>query len=1731
MKKRTNYIIAFVFLCLCIAALAFAAVAADGEADEAKTITIWYMKTRETTSDTTELDTSAYENGKQVVLAGEKFILPTTSTSDNIGKEGFQLVWYTEDGRTYKAGEEVSFDKDTKLYRCVAKEVYTMSDLNYAMSSDIKAAILMTDITTTEHISVRDQDQAVLILNGFTMNITKNGDIMGAHRSGNHVYGEGTMNITSHDGKVGEYYVFQNRSHGYNGNVSKTVIGRDVVINAPDFWLSQDWDSFHTHYPWLRVYGTVNVYGLVNCTVSGNRNSLNEIFETANVTITGPSLFRDIANRDNKKYFNNQGFELRIYGGTFNLPAEAANREFWTNDYTAEYENGGTTYYPYELNDNTRDKIKIDGGTFILPDNATPAISDYLTEDYISLMQINGNGILKHDNNSTYYVPYHTRVGYRFVFSKYETGELGTLTVTDLFKSSEVIYKYSVDTNEDGTVLTGINVYEGREVVEVAEDGTQTATVVYDKITDDFEFSFGLNSILFTKAEYTVDKKLNSLEVDGKTVQTVVPAGCEHSFDGITENSNCQHAAYADYTCSVCGHNVHFSWGERVGHNYTVIEHKEATLNSLGSRTYECVDCGDSVIKAYSLDPKNFDVPIKLRHDDGTFEDVTVKANEVFEFSTTGSGDDLIYSVSAIKAFGENSIRNIYGITIPQGILQIYITAENYEKYENVEYGVAVLTVAENSTIDILNIGNLRRIEKIVVEKNTNVTFGTSCTWYSPNGEKRKTNIMSTIDMSAGNHNVRFVSACFEDRDTLNTLKLGENATYDFGYKTFRNCSIEALNLHNTSKFIFSGSESFYGNDMTEIVFPDNLDLSIASNTFQSCKSLASVTFGENSNYAINSGAFLYCPIPKVVFAKNSTYLIKNRAFINEKLTELDMSAGNMTVTLDGEAFCCWQSNKKYCELTSIKFGENSTYSLAQSSLNDTSVTSLILAPNSTYIFKRYVINGGNNKTDFTTLDASADNINVTFEGDAFRDKTALEKLLVNGKNSTYKFDNHSFYNTKVKELVLGENSTYVIGNCFEKSLIETLDASAGGITLEAKAWSFGRSTFKNLLINGKNGNYTLKSESFKNSIVESITLGEGSTYVFENGCFGSVNTLVSIDAGASNMDVTFKDYVFCDKPSITTLNISGDNSNYNIGKEAFRKSSIGELKFGEGSTYTFGYKCFSGGTALETLDFTASNVTASFGNETFSGATGIKHIAFGGDSVYTVNDYAFCDKSSLITLDISGANSTYSFGREAFRKSSIGELKFGEGSTYTFGYKCFYGGTALEILDFTAANVTATFNNEVFSGVSSIKYLAFGEGSVYTIGNHAFNNAKAENSIVFSSTSTFSIGQRAFYANCFESIVFEDDVNVKFTGTEAFMDCTNTKCLYLGKNFQLDNYPFKRLRDLEKLVLMEGVKFKDDQTEEWFFEYMGCSDFSSPIVVYNHSREMVFPRGTFNECDGIILYTVTDDIGTNNEVFRGCTDGNGYKGFTVMLGIPHALKEGPIVSPTCTVPGGTTWAGDGCDCGIIFVGETLNINVYENKHNIKEDTVPARVDTYPVSPIPALGHVRGALITIEYNDGYLAPGVGKYDCERCLNAEGSYEEIANPIFESYGYSVSTYLDKPAMTQGFYVDYEAFENYRKVLPSFTFGIVIAGNPTGEEKQVLEVENGTVKTAGKAIFADMNIEDMSCFDMKVCGISDNNKSKNMIMCAYVFDGNSIKYIDDGGMTDSVVGRTYNSIANK
>lgn len=1688
MKKR--FLVLFLVLAI-VLALGIVAIAADGEATgtEGKDITISYVKDRSTFGSTSNLDTTAYSGGKQVVKAGEKFTLPTKSTEANTGAEGYQLIWYTVDGRTYKAGQEVSFEEDTFLFRCNAKECYTAAELGVALSDQnpTRSGILMADMEATAAIGFDDWDTVVMIMNGFNLNFSCNASgLIGNQRTQRHIYGEGTISAHNPDEKKGEYYFFNTHNHGYAGTNNRTVIGKDVTIDAPNYYLSGEGGDAVNHHVWTKVYGTVKCYGLFYTWSSGNRCPYYEFYDGCNVTFTGKQLYWDVSN--NK--FNYHAFDLAIYGGTFYLPAEAANQSFWTNDYleTVTNHDGTKTYTNVGLTQERKDNIIIYGGSFVTADGSVPAISEYIANTYAGGWRTNGDGIQNNKNTSIYEIPYLVRPGIKLEFTTYSESSLGTIKVTDYVGSSlsGKTFKYTVNKLEDGSY--DVIVYESRM------DGE---TEVWDVVSDELAVKYGLGGTIMVSYDLTRENlELYNFDANNQVYQTVVPADCEHSFTGAPVDATCQSVAYADYNCSVCAHNVYFSWGEKAPHAYEQTAKVEPTASAHGSTSFACSTCGDAKTYATTQDPATLEAKVTIKNDDGTFEEITVLATDVFEFSTIGGNGAYIYKVSAIKAFDEYSIRNIYGIVIPNGILYVNITTQNLESYNGVDCGLEVLETSENATITIHNFGNLSCLKTFKVGKGTNIVIESKASYYSPSGENRSTSKLETVDFSAGNMNVTVMGGAFQDRPVSNLL-LGANSTYDFQYDSFRNIKATELEIPSPISLI-CGSNAFRDADFTALKFPDGTadamnTFTFGSECFRYCP-IASLEFGQYGTYKICGGAFQNMKLNGAIeFAPNSSYEIQSWAFSNNTITAFDFSAGNLKVTVTDSGLRNWEGE------TDFIFGENSTYVFNGASIGKTGVTKFTLAANSTYTFNDNFLA---DNTTFTELDASADNITIIFNARCFNGRSAF-KTLTFGKNATLTFNEDCFKGTAVEGLEFGENYTLTFnGNSMRNFAITELNIKKGSTVTFGGNWANG-STIETLNLAG-DSNYTFNNGSFNyTTTFTELVFQENTTCRFKDWALNNNSNITKIDLSANGVNVTLDGSALRNSTTLTTVLLNGSNATYVINNNAFRDSkAIATLRIdGEESTYTFnGNDNFYSVTITELV--LGKNSTYTFGQWMFTGSAELKRLDASADGVnVTFGQNSFKSESTLTELLINGKNATYTFMYESFREcSGLTEIVLGEGSTYDFKEGCFIGTNNFTRFDGSASGITANIGNYLFQNRSKLAEVTFGPNSSYTIGKYAFSGTVPTNDVVFAGTSSFSFGQEAFRYADFASITFEDGCDVTFTASGAFMDCDKATSLYIGKDIAITNNPFKNLKALEELYIMSGVT----HANEYEFENAGSSDFSTPLYVYNHSLDLSFNKGMFNNCDGIILYTATNNIGTRGDVFTNCSDGTGYKAWTVYLGIPHPdLVKGEI-APTCEGNGYDTYVCDcGYDCGF-YLTETSTIYKYENKHNITSTTEWAEeYGTYEVIVLDPAGHdTLGELIYVVY-ESYLEKGNGTFICSTC-----GKEHVANgtvdAIFEFLGYSTNS--NNTQFSVGYTINHDMLNQYERLTGNkLAYGVFAAITSKLDGKAPLDesvtapvIHTELPRTVGKG----ENETPLYAFDLIVRGFNENYLDLGMSMGAYV-----------------------------
>jgi hypothetical protein len=535
-----------------------------------------------------------------------------------------------------------------------------------------------------------------------------------------------------------------------------------------------------------------------------------------------------------------------IYGGTFHLPAAAATEAFWSTD------NLSTT--SETLSNTNKDLINIMGGTFILADGSKPAIDNYLAESYIGSV---GDGrtwtslsnILNLAGDAYAYIDYKIPSAYGFKFVK-----SGSVTLTD--KAGTGLggtYYYTVNKTSDGSAIDTISLYS---------DSAKTVPFTY------FQIKRGNNGLLFSFAG--TSEKLELANQNGK--YAVVPdTSCEHEYGVVETGATCTVAKYLTYTCSKCSHSYIENTSELAEHDYKYVSTvKEATSTALGIKSYKCSSCADEKTYPYSFDPTNLDVTVTIRKDDDTFETKVVKASEVFEFSIDQFVDSKIYTISGIKALSGYSIRNIYGVTIPVGIIYLDITVDNYEKHNNVEYGLSELIIADGVDLYINNFGNLRRLKTIKIG-NAIVEFCRSASYYNPNNQKRYSSVLETLDISTAGANIKLGTSAFNGR-SLKYLVLGDGCVYDFGSSCFAGTKIEALDLTKNSQYIF-GSNSFENTQLTEVIIPDNAThLKFSSSVFTNCSKLTYFQVGRN--FKINTSSCfsgLYY-VQKIVILEGVTF-------------------------------------------------------------------------------------------------------------------------------------------------------------------------------------------------------------------------------------------------------------------------------------------------------------------------------------------------------------------------------------------------------------------------------------------------------------------------------------------------------------------------------------------------------------------------------------------------------------------------------------------------------------------------------------------------------------------------------------------------------------------------------------------------------------------------------------------------------------------------------------------
>ncbi|MBR2025060.1 MAG: hypothetical protein IKA02_04570, partial [Clostridia bacterium] len=130
-----------------------------------------------------------------------------------------------------------------------------------------------------------------------------------------------------------------------------------------------------------------------------------------------------------------------------------------------------------------------------------------------------------------------------------------------------------------------------------------------------------------------------------------------------------------------------------------------------------------------------------------------------------------------------------------------------------------------------------------------------------------------------------------------------------------------------------------------------------------------------------------------------------------------------------------------------------------------------------------------------------------------------------------------------------------------------------------------------------------------------------------------------------------------------------------------------------------------------------------------------------------------------------------------------------------------------------------------------------------------------------------------------------------------------------------------------------------------------------------------------------------------------------------------------------------------------------------------------------------------------------------------------------DPIMTFVGYSAK--IDGDKICVGYTIDKESLAVYEaKTGKTLAFGVTAAVVADGVVQY--QPVNSDLSANGTAIVAEVDSEYVG-FDFILSGFTSAHYEKNLVMCAYVYDGSNVLYVDLGGCNEYATPFTFDSIA--
>ena len=157
------------------------------------------------------------------------------------------------------------------------------------------------------------------------------------------------------------------------------------------------------------------------------------------------------------------------------------------------------------------------------------------------------------------------------------------------------------------------------------------------------------------------------------------------------------------------------------------------------------------------------------------------------------------------------------------------------------------------------------------------------------------------------------------------------------------------------------------------------------------------------------------------------------------------------------------------------------------------------------------------------------------------------------------------------------------------------------------------------------------------------------------------------------------------------------------------------------------------------------------------------------------------------------------------------------------------------------------------------------------------------------------------------------------------------------------------------------------------------------------------------------------------------------------------------------------------------------------------------------------------------FANGITAEGVYTLGCTNDGCGANSKTTVA-PVFVAKGYSTNT--DKNAINGGYSVDLDSLALYERLIGELKYGIIIANANSFGEKTFLDQDNKV--NSDKALQVEMD-KQYASFDCSINFGTNTGIDLDLIICAYVIEGDTVTYIQSSTGDDVTIGgKSFKSV---